>query len=357
MTTTLSPDRATAWMFGLAAGKMPDISETERGTWEVKGLKVFKAATFKDSLGRQKKWTGDDLDTIAANFTKLRADGLLVDIPVRADHSISVDNVKGYFTNLYRKGDFLEADVEFTEPDGAEKYRRGTYRSRSIEIGAYETNGEEPESFYPVALGLAFVDIGAVEGLYRTHNSKEESPVPEAATFRIRGVETTNTDQVQSHIDELEKPREDKKHSFRVAGADESDFAKVQSHIESLETFKAEQLDAGRDAFVDKLATDKKVAQPQVDGLKTFAKTLTSEQYDAWKTQMEAAPALFGKVAGDGNGTGQNEAGGNKTPEQEAIDTHLEVVRMHRRSGMAETQLRATDSFRKYVAQTGNEPV
>lgn len=348
---TLAPEHAAAWQFGLADA-MPDLIETGTGTFAVHGLKVFKAATFKDSRGRKKTWTVDELDQIVTNFNGLRASGNLVDVPVRADHSGSVNSVLGYYTALRREADFLVADIEFTEPDGADKYRRKTFRSRSIEIGAYETNGQEPKTYYPVALGLAFVDLGAVEGLFRSSNLLEENTV-DPTTFRVNGVPTTDTATVQGHIDELEKAPAPKEHTFRIAGADESDFAKVQAHVESLETFKAETLDAARTGFVDQLVTDKKITAPTAEGLKAFAKSLTAEQYESWKATYAAAPALFGKV-GDGNGS-VNNAGEKTQEEQDAINA-LDIVRNHRRAEMPEAQLRETASFKRYVALTGKDP-
>lgn len=354
MTTAFAPDHLLpAWQFSIADA-MPAIAETGYGTWEVKGLKIFKSGTVKDSRGRQKKWTSDELDQIVSNFNKLRGTGQLADIPVRADHTNTVDSVKGYFTGLRHEGVFLVADIEFTEPDGAEKYRRKTYRHRSIEIGAYETNGDEPETYAPVALGLAFVDLGAVEGLFSKYS--EDEVTTEAATFRITGVPTTDVAAVQAHIDELEKAQkpEPLTHAFHVAGAEQADFAKVQAHIDGLETFKAEQLDAARDTFVDGLVTEKKIGAPQAEALKTFAKGLTVEQYEAWKTTYATAPALFSKV-GDGNGSAN--AGGNVSPEEAEAATNLEIVRNHRRTGLSEEAIAKTVSFRRYVALTGKEPV
>jgi hypothetical protein len=138
----------------------------------VKGLRIFKTAKgLKDSKGRAKDWSREDLEQMVANFHLLREKNILPNVPVRENHSRDVKQIGGYFSNIsvsttpdLTGNFFLEADLDFTEPDMQAKYERGTYRNRSIEIGAYETN--EGEIYFPVVLGLAFCDIPAVEGLY-----------------------------------------------------------------------------------------------------------------------------------------------------------------------------------------------
>lgn len=346
VTTTLEH---TSHLFAICEG-MPALEDTDRGTKIVRSLKVFRTGTFKDSQGRQRNWTHKDLQEIVENFQKLQT--VFPNPPVRADHGSSVDKIKGYVTDVRVEGDFLVNDVEFTEPDGADKYARKTYRNRSIEVGPYETNGATPATVWPAQVGLAFVDISAVEGLGFRRESTQESQV-ELATFRIRGVETTNADQVQAYIAELEK-RPEAGHKFRIAGADTEDFAKVQEHIAAVEgenatlkTFRSEQVTAGRETFVDKLVTDKKVGAPQSDDLKTFAKSLSDDAYDAWAKTFEKAPAMFTSVVGAGNGSTDNQ-GGADAAAQEIVDLR-ETVAMHCRSNMAVDKLKATDSYRKLV--------
>jgi hypothetical protein len=342
-------DTDAAWQFAIS-------DETPKGDesgdrFVVKDLKIFKAATFKDSRGRQRTWTPEELGQIVSNFETLRQGGHLVDVPVREDHSATIANVKGYFTAMRTDGKFLYADVEFTEPDGAEKYKRGTYRSRSIEVGAYETNGADPKTYWPVATGLAFVDTGAVEGLYRSHNKLENEVTTETVTFRIRGVETADHAAVRSYIEELEaKANKPATHTFRVNGSDETDFAKTQAHIDALETYRSESIERGRVAFVKSLEADRKIASTQVEGLVAFVKDLTPAQYDAWKAVQEGAPATFQTHAGTGNGNDRDE---RKLSEADAC---LETLRMHKMSGMDDKDIREVSSFQRYVQLTGNQP-
>ena len=337
----------TSHLFAISEG-MPPLEDTDRGTKIVRGLKIFRAGTFKDSRGVQRTWTTDDLQNIVANFQKLQP--VFPSPPVRADHGFSVDKVKGYFTGVRVDGEFLTGDIEFTEPDGAEKYARKTYRNCSIEVGPYETNGATPETLYPALLGMAFVDISAVEGLGFRRESTED---PVTTTFRIRGVETSNVEDVQAYIAELEK-RPEAGQTFRIAGADVADYAKVQEHIASLETenmalqtFRSEQLTAGREAFVDKLVTDNKVGAPQADDLKTFAKSLDDAAYAAWCKTYDNAPTLFKKQTSSGDGNTDNNGGANA--QEQEIASLRKTISMHRSTNMSDEAIKKTAGYQRLI--------
>lgn len=327
----------------------PQIDRTD-GKAIVRGLKIFRTGTFKDSRGIQRTWTLEDLNKIVENYRALQS--IFPNPPVRADHSTSVDKVKGHFTDTRVVDEFLVGDLVFTEPDGADKYERGTYRNRSIEVGPYETNGAAPTTLWPCMLGMAFVDISAVEGLFGRHQPPEDNPV---TTFRIRGVETSNEADIQKYITELEA-RPPVGQSFRIAGADEIDFAKVQAHIVSLETqnatletFKSEQLTAGRATFVKALVAGNKVSAAQTDELTEFAKGLTQEAFDAWSKTFEKAPTLFKNAVGTGDGNTNNDS--QPTAAEQALADDREIVAMHRRTGtMSDDAIKATASYRRLVA-------
>lgn len=143
-------------------------------------IKVFRTGAVKDSKGRAREWTRSDLDKMVTNFIDLRDSGILPNVPVRENHSRDVRQIGGYITGLHVASEpaadgrfYLEADLDLTEPEVRNRYNRGTYRNRSIEIGAYETN--TGEIYFPVVLGLAFCDIPAVEGLYEAALSAYES--------------------------------------------------------------------------------------------------------------------------------------------------------------------------------------
>lgn len=171
--------------FSSALGTLPDVmpvgarptqatlEPTANGTHILRGIRIFRTGSFKDSRGIRRTWTSQHLDLMVANFYHLSAQGILAHVPIRADHTVSVKDVVGYFRDVYRDPTdqrFLAADIEFTEAAAADKWNRGTFRSRSAEIGQYEDNDGNP--YFPTVLGLAFVDIGAVEGLYGADDGK-----------------------------------------------------------------------------------------------------------------------------------------------------------------------------------------
>lgn len=145
----------------------------------VKDLPIFRTGKVKDSKGRSHTWTRNDLDAMVTNFSALKASGTFPNVPVRANHSRDVNQVGGYYLDVRRKGNILYADIEFTEPDMRAKYERKTFRSRSIEIGAYESN--DGAVTFPAVMGLAFCDIPAVEGLFsaavKTYESEGDREV------------------------------------------------------------------------------------------------------------------------------------------------------------------------------------
>lgn len=351
---TLSPERQIAAMFGapLPSG-LPPLEEID-GKQVVRGLKVFRVGTFKDSRGRQHTYESSDLQAIVRNFELLRNEGFLVDVPVRADHSSSINNVLGYITALRTDGKFLLADIEFTEPDGAAKYSRGTFRSRSLEIGPYETNGDEPEVYFPCVLGLAFVDIPAVEGLFGRNRPTEDHPVStQTATFRIRGVETTNVEQVQAYIDELEKAQAPAPHTFRLPTGEESDYAKVQTFIDDLVKQVDDAKVQARKDFVKKLVEDDKLAASQLEAMQSFVAGLAPDQYEAWAKAYENAPKLgiFSKNSGSGNG-GDNAGAGDTMKEEIAVLE--ERIAMHRRAGTPEDVIQKSESYQRLQALKGS---
>lgn len=157
-------------------------SQTVLDGQRITGIRVFRAGKFKNSDGVESKWSVADLKAMVSNFHELRGNGILPHIPVRENHSRDIRSVVGYFADLRVEGQFLVADLDLTEPDAQQRYARGTYRARSLEVGGYETN--DGEVYYPTVMGLAFCDIPAVEGLYAAAMSAyEKGDLPEVRQF------------------------------------------------------------------------------------------------------------------------------------------------------------------------------
>lgn len=352
MTTTKtgSLDRA---VFGLVVGMDSKPTEVfDDGRAQVTGLEVFKAATFRDSLGEQRTWTPQHLEQMVFNFKLLRDSDAFPHVPVRADHSFSVESVVGYVDQLHTANGRLLADFTFTEPTAFEKFQRTTYRGRSLEVGFYETNDEQ--FYWPVVLGFAFVDVPAVEGL---HSRQMELPRMFSLFSKEASVTTTTTTPTPTEpaptppTPPVPTPPEPvpPAHSFRVNGGTSVDFVAVQAHIDGLEKFRKEALDTGRRSFVKGLADAKKITAPQVESLTAVALGLTDDQFEAFKASYESAVPLS-LLANHGDGT-TNPDGKNEPTDQEREVAKFEaILRNHRLAGMSTEQIEKTDSFRQLQA-------
>lgn len=334
------------------------IEKNADGTGFVRRLKIFKAGTFADSMGIRRTWTAEHLAQMVSNFNILRDGGIFPNVPARADHRNTVLSLAGYFASLSSDGVWLYADVEFTEPDMFGRFERGTFRGRSLEVGFYEDNDES--LFWPVVMGVAFVDIPAVEGLYgKSHiliRSDKETAQVETTKFRVNGADVTDAAAVQAHISQLEATVAAGKapavSTFRVNGAEVTDPTAVQTHITTLETFAAESRDAGRKAFVTGLVTAGKLAAPQAESITAMVvgtaelPGMSDAQYAAFRASYEGAPviSLFERHGDVTN------PGGEVTPAADQLAIDEGVVAQHRRSGASQAVIEASPSYQRLQA-------
>ena len=335
---------------------------TNDGGGKLTNLHVFKTGTFRDSRGRSHTYTQADLQEMANNFSEL-GKSTLPNVPLRVDHNRSASTVVGWFSAVRADGDNLFVDLEVTEPDAADKWERKTYRSRSLEVGAYMTNDDE--LFHNVVQGLAFVDLPAVEGLFSLSKEPvmteaeflaacEYAAWVEAATYAqyaadvdwavAAGYAQGETDVTASFSkDEDLKPP----HAFSLNGVEQMNYAAVQAHISSLEAFRAESLAAHRIGFIDTIVAEGKVAAPQADSLKAFAATMDDAQFGAFKASYEAAPATSLFANHTASGTPGTPRPGDEQPDE--LEIARATVKMHRQGGMTEEQIKNTSSFAKMV--------
>lgn len=344
------------------------VEDGPNGTKIVRGVGIFRAGTFRDSMGEQRTWTKRDLRKMVENFHALRDLNIFPNVPVRKDHSWSIDKVLGYFEDLYVKGDKLVADYTVADPADLQNLISGKYRSVSAEIGQYRTNDEV--DYYPVMMGFAYVDIPAVEHLHSaalpvTYFSRnpdsEENPnvnpnddkgAQRPSTFRINGVDTTDHAAVQAHIAALEaRPGPA---TFRVNGAEIADAAVVQTHIDALEEFRQTSRDAGRKSFVEQLVKDGKIVASVQETFSNLALTMTDEQFTQFKAGYENAPKLpllqnHGKPA---NQTSKDPAGDGSVSERAILE---EAIRMHRNAGLSDEEIEKTKTYKKLQALIAGE--
>lgn len=357
----IDPETAKLGLYGTKVGVDKHATTTSsRGTTIVKSVQVFKVGTFKDSWGDQQTWTHAHLHAMVLHFELLR--DVFPNVPVRNDHTFSVTDIVGYFAAVRVDGDFLVADLEFTDTTALEKFDNGTYRSRSIEIGLYETNNGE--TYYPVIMGLAFVDIPAVEGLHARdkngiHTFRQEITVPDAP---IQTGATTSTNPPAAPAAPAAA------FVFNMAGqAPTSDFGIVQTYITKIEgqnatllaentKYEADFAKAAKDAriaFVKQLVADNKLVAPQEAPTTTLVEGMTDEAFEQFKAVFAAAPtaAILTPFANAATGS---PAGGNPPASPDAPltgeDLDYAKVAQFRAAGMSDEQIKNTPTGRKLIA-------
>ncbi len=372
----------------------------------VRDVKVFKVGTFRNQRGERKTYSADELQTAVRNFHDLRGNGRLPNVPMRLDHTQSVRDVCGYFSDMRFDGQFLVADLQFTDAKAYHDYSdgNGTLRSRSLEIGMYRDNDDN--LYDPVVQGLAWVDIPAVEGLFRTpeqgveimatETNEErlareaaeaaESETPEQRQVReaAEAAEAAEAEagQAENETPEQRQAREAAErlranagtpppvttpppsthaaqrevHTFRVSGQDVSDFAAVQAHIDHLETdngslakFRSDVETYGRHAFVDGLASNHLITGPQTATFRQMVDTMDESQFALFRSGFDQAAPL-NIFARHDVGDGASVATDAATREQRRADLEEIVATARRRPNMTDEKIKELDSYKELQA-------
>ena len=353
---------------------------------------VFRSGEFADSLGRMKEWMPEQMSAMVANYDKLKADGNFTHVPVRKGHPSMfdssgdiMDNVIGYISSLRTEvrpsplaGDdeeytFLIADYEILDETAQGKIDSGLFVNRSAEIGMYPTNAPVKE-YWPAFMGVAYVDIPAVEGL------NHSSPAEAISAFAKQHHSDRYSIQMEvpPMTDSLPKPKlgDDNKAEFTIGGVATTDFARVQSHIAKVEAenanyaaqvstltnenttlkqFKVATENDARDQFVTSLSQAingeaPKLPAPRLDAEIAFARSLSDEQFTAYKARWDDTPGqtIFNKVGSSGD-DGHRPA--ESAPAHTEADTLKAVVKNLRdHSKMAPEAIMQTSAFSKLLA-------
>lgn len=342
------------------------IEAQKDGSGIVRDYPVFKAGTFRDSWGDQHTWTPEHLKQMVDNFDLLKVRDIFPNVPVRSDHSLSVDKVKGYFESVRTDGAILYADLRITEPEALDKLARGTYRSRSLEVGMFVANDES--AYWPTIFGVAFVDIPAVEGLHSKPNNKTSYFSMAATEENPMSGQATNAAGTPAAPDDL-APAKPAQHAapvaaapaaaapapaqtFRVNGAEVTDVAAVQRHIDTLEMFAKDTRENSRKDFVAGLVKSGKVLAPQATELQEFALALSEDMYAKWTKTFDGA-TTNPLLANHGNAqsaapTGNDAADARK----DRISILQDTIAMHRRSGMSDDKIAKTSAAKELASMT-----
>ncbi|UYL87035.1 capsid maturation protease [Gordonia phage Hollow] len=353
----------------------------------IEGKPIFRSGNFEDSNGFAHEWETLHMQQMCDHYTLLKDREIFADIPVRKGHvdwggifsdpvRNAMDELIGYMTN-FRTEDrknptdgqtytYLLADLEILEETAIKNIKSGLWRNVSAEISGYRTNaGAE---YWPVMMGVAYVDMPAVEGLKSQHSKAKNN-------FSLileddMNTQNGNTDQQQAappappaapaapavpqNFQQPAAPATP--FQFKIAGKDTSDYAAVQAHIatlesrnETLETAQREQFQASKAAFVKSLVDTNKLAAPSLDDTLDYAKDLDETQFAAWKKMMDGLPVI--------GITGQQGAGFSQSHEQvqqgdqtqDKIDSLKGIISMHQSGGMSRDAIIETATYKELI--------
>jgi hypothetical protein len=367
--------------------------EIDAKDMRVTGLRIFKPGTFTDMFGRETTWVSEDMQRIAANFADLKGREIFPNVPMRVDHSSSVRNIVAYFDNVqYDAVDgFLKGDITFVDPAEFAHYQNGKYRNRSIEVGTYVTN--QGTELAPVMYGCAFVDIPAVEGLFRKElnmSQQQGDPTPTSTEQGDNGAPSVSpeptADPQGNPATTGDAPTDDQQraagtaqggnagqsteppatmgtsqsaggqmHKFMIAGREVTDPNEVQACLSRQEAelivlrgvVSASQK-AAKDSWVEQLVKDNKIMAPQKDAFRAHIETLDEQAYASFRVIYDSAPPsnLFARHDTDGGATGT----GAPTNNEKAI-LEAQVERMPA-MGMTREQIEKSDQFKRLQALT-----
>lgn len=361
--------RATTFAVSNGFGFKPTMFKKNNGNLALERVAVFRSGTFRDSMGIQNTWEKIHIDQMLSNYKHLRDNNIFADVPVRDGHPGWLihglqgnGKVVGWHTNVYteelasphdgEKYHYILGDFEITDPEGQQQIENGTWRNRSAEIGNYTTNSEA--EFWPVYLGVAYVDIPAVEGL------RFSSPNGNVKFYLMMDKEngvgdTTSTTAAPGQPTGQPVPalpfgsRDAAPQVYAVNGVQVSDPVAVQGHINTLEQFRKDTTEQNRKDFVTGLAHSKKIGANQIDALSAFALNLTPAQYADWvKTYGDAPVSSVLGNHGDGVTNANNAAQSDTKADQHLIWS--ETVKAHMMAGMSVEAVKNTASYKHLVA-------
>ncbi|AKC02933.1 head maturation protease [Gordonia phage GordDuk1] len=362
---------------GINGGAQPQLSVFERDGKKVLGIKdvpVFRSGNFRDSMGFPHEYDGEAMRLMVSNFDHLRAQKIFSDVPVRNGHPSPfrsrMQELVGYVVGLRTEDrtaphdgnvyTYLLAEFEILDESAQEKIESGLWRNRSSEIGVYHDNREI--EYAPAFLGVAYVDIPAVEGL--NGFSKDENddvhfimednmsgaitpPLPkgnEPFSFTL-GKQNGITDgaAVQEYINQIEN--ENEKFTKQVTD--------LTTENTALKEFQTKVITAEREDFVSSLIDGGKVLASKKDSLIALAKGLNEDQFEAWKDSFEDTPAK--EILGSyGNQESNKPAAGSEPSAEEIAESEFEankrVVSALANSGMSLDNVKATTAYKSVVA-------
>lgn len=268
MTDTLAPEARRNLVFSREDGALSNVKKYRQGgngNLILEGVAVFRSGTFRDSMGFQHQWEPEHMTQMVDNYSILASRGVITSVPIRSDHvgflDSSLKSVVGYHIGLRTEermntvsGEmctYLLADMEIIDPDAIQRIESGLWRNLSSEIGTYLTNAEA--EYWPVYMGVAFVDFPAVEGLANSFskrapndsgihagsavfslvNEQEEPDMARNNTLKTEPEGTVTEDTIEGGAIDLSKHQNADNDGDNGEGGDDEDKTPVQDSEET----------------------------------------------------------------------------------------------------------------------------
>lgn len=349
----------------------------------VNNIAIFRSGEFEDSWGEKTNFDQFAIENFIRHFDYLKETRIFDRPVVRAGHPSTFTNdrmksVIGYIDDIrselrtaphdHNQYYYIMADLVIQDKEAIEKVESGLYFKRSAEIGPYKDN--QGSKVYPVMLGVAYVDIPAVEGLdfaselpgmFFNKNVKEKEmsgstlpPAPAQFTFKIGGNDTTDFSRVQGYITDIETKKAEAEANFASAQAE---IGRLTTENTSLREFRETQAKTERADFVNSLVQNQKILESAKDDTLSLFETYTDAQFEAAKKAYGAMPtaAPLGNHGhqheGDDNNSG---AGGSGKDDKSNANYQHEVdmgtIRTLRRIGKADKLIKETSAYARLSA-------
>lgn len=331
---------------------------------ELDNVAVFRSGTFRDSMGYQHTYSEFHIEQFVVNFNHLKTSGILPDVPVRKGHpsfaQSSMDGLIGYFSSLRaekrtstsdgKEYTYLVGKYEILDKGAQEKIDSGLWRNRSAEVGVYVDNNEA--KYAPTFMGVAYVDIPAVEGLNGFTKSLPSGNTSYMMEEEMSGLITPPAPGTQT---EAPTP-----FAFNIGGSATSDYAAVQAYVSGLEAKVAgfeqkmaqhaqaekDREEAERTAFVNQLQADGKVLATQGESTLALALSLNPDQYSSWSAMFGTMPTnpLLQQY---GNQDGEAGAQSMPTPQE---DVDMGVIRRLVYANVSEEAIKRSQEYGRLIA-------
>lgn len=318
-TSTIAPEQRRNILFTRNLGPATRTFEAKSTKGEgtslmIEGKPIFRSGSFADSEGYEHEWADMHLQQMQMHFGLLSGNAIFEDVPIRKGHPDrgglfggsarnTMDELVGYITavNIEERVNpsdgqsytYFLADLEIIDEDAKKNIQSGLWRNMSAEIGAFVTNSNA--EYWPVMMGVAYVDIPAVEGLkVHAKASQQYSLILEEGMTQSSLPGNPNPPVPGDTTDHGKGGTPAAPFMFSIAGQTTTDFAAVQNHITAIETentslraFRKESEESARVNYVSSLVSGNKILEPQREAYVAYAQSLDPTAFAAWKGLMD----------------------------------------------------------------------